>query len=157
MLRRLILSTALVTAALLPAVAQAPSNVTVSASGPATVARGGKGTLSLTLKIKSGWHVYAADPGSSDYIATTVEAKGADGVLYGKPVFPKATTLKTSTDPKPLNVYKDTAVISVPFTVAKTAKPGKHTLSATVGYQTCNDSMCLPPDTIPVTASVTVK
>ena len=78
-------------------------------------------------------------------------------MTVGKPVFPKAMAMKTAADPKPINVYEGKAIIKVPITVAKTAKPGTHALKMTVGYQTCNDKMCLPPTSVPVTANVTVK
>jgi DsbC/DsbD-like thiol-disulfide interchange protein len=132
----------------------------VKASGgvrPGTVARGGKGAVLVTLSIKPGWHVYASDPGNSNYIPTTVTAKNANGVTFGKATFPKAAQLKTTADPKPVNVYANKATIAIPFTVTKAAKPGKQKLTASVGYQTCNDQTCLPPETVPVTAMVTVK
>ncbi|MES2459292.1 MAG: protein-disulfide reductase DsbD domain-containing protein [Armatimonadota bacterium] len=143
---------------LVPAIAQPASVVTTSGGvKPGVVARGGKGEVMVTLAIKPGWHVYASDPGNPSYIPTTVSAKGANGVTFGKPRFPKAESLKTSVDPKPVNVYQGKATIAIPFTVAKTAKPGKQKLTASVGYQTFNDQTCLPPETVPVTAMVTVK
>jgi thiol:disulfide interchange protein DsbD len=111
----------------------------------------------VTLQMQPGWHVYASDPGNPSYIPTTVTTKNANGVTYGKPRFPKSTTLKTTVDPKPVNVYEGKATIAVPFTVSKTAKPGTQKLTASVGYQTCNDQTCLPPETVPVSATVTVK
>jgi DsbC/DsbD-like thiol-disulfide interchange protein len=150
------------TAAVLPvALAQGPDGgdtvKVAAAAAPGTVARGGKGQMTVTLNVKPGWHVYAADPGSPDYIPTTVAATGADGVSFAKAKFPRSKAMKAAGSPKPLNVYEGKAVIAVPFTVAKAARPGKRTLKATVGYQTCNDQMCLPPATAPVSAALTVK
>jgi DsbC/DsbD-like thiol-disulfide interchange protein len=148
----------MILAGLVPATAQ-PASVVKTAGDvrPGTVVRGGKGVVMVTLMIQPGWHVYASDPGNENYIPTTVTTKNANGVTYGKPRFPKASTLKTSVDPKPVNVYEGKATIAVPFTVTKTAKPGKQKLTANVGYQTCNDQTCLPPETVPVSAVVTVK
>ena len=143
---------------LTPATAQPPSVVSLSGGvHPGTVARGGKGEVMVTLAIKPGWHVYASDPGNANYIPTTVAASAAKGVTFGKPRFPRAQLLKTTVDPKPINVYQGKAVIAIPFVVAKTATPGRQTLTAKVGYQTCNAQTCLPPQTIPVTVAVTVK
>ncbi len=143
---------------LTPATAQPPSVVSVSGGvHPGTVARGGKGEVTVTLAIKPGWHVYASDPGNANYIPTTVVTNAAKGVTFSKPRFPKAQSLKTTVDPKPVNVYQGKAIIAIPFMVAKTAKPGKQMLTAKIGYQTCNDRMCQPPETIPVTVSVMVK
>ena len=166
--RRLSVSLAAVAAAALtgfsvisgltPATAQPPSVVSLSGGvNPGTVARGGKGEVMVTLAIKPGWHVYASDPGNANYIPTTVAASAAKGVTFGKPRFPKAQLLKTTVDPKPVNVYQGKAIIAIPFSVAKTAKPGKQALTAKIGYQTCNDQTCLPPETIPVTVAVMVK
>ena len=122
--------------------------MTVSTSA-ASVARGAKGSVTVTLSVKPGWHVYAAVPGADSYIPTTVSTTPDAGVTVGKAVFPKATALKTATDPKPVNVYQGKAVITLPVTAAKTAKAGVHPLKVTIGYQTCNDKMCLPPTRSP--------
>ena len=151
-------SSTLLTLATPPAAAQrgGASQVAVSAAAP-PVARGATGTVTVTLNVKPGWHVYAAEPGADSYIPTTVAATPDAGVTVGKAAFPKPIKLKTPTDPKPVNVYEGKAIITVPITVAKTAKPGSHALKITVGYQTCNDKMCLPPTSVPVTANITVK
>ncbi len=164
--RRLSLSVAAAAAAITglsvfshaPATAQ-PATV-VKPSGavrPGVVARGGKGEVLVTLAIKPGWHVYASDPGNPNYIPTTVSGKSANGVTFGKPRFPKASPLKTSVDPKPVNVYQGRAIIAIPFTVAKTARPGRQMLTTSVGYQSCDDQKCLPPETVTVTVAVTVR
>ena len=148
----------LLTVATLPVSAQGGGTPQVAVSAAATpVARGAKGTVTVTLNVKPGWHVYAAKPGADSYIPTTIAATPDAGVTVGTAVFPKPMAMKTATDPKPVNVYEGKAIIKVPITVAKTAKPGMHALKMMVGYQTCNDKMCLPPTSVPVTANVTVK
>jgi len=124
---------------------------------PVTVARGGKGTLTLTLKIKDGYHINGVEPGNEFAIATVFTGKAPAGVTYGKPVFPKAKPINMPGFETPINVYEGTAVVTIPFTVAKTAKPGKATVGGSLRYQGCDDSSCFPPDSISVAAPVTVK
>lgn len=131
-----------------------PVAVVAAAKSPAA-ARGGKGAIAITLTIKPGYHINAADPGNPDLIPATVTGQAEPGIAFGKPVFPAAKTI--TADGKPIRVYTGKAVLTLPFTVAPSARPGKHTLAATVGYQSCNATLCLPPADAPVHVVVTVK
>ena len=136
-------------------------NKTVTASAtavPASVKAGGAGVLTVALQIKEGFHIYSAAPGSPDFIPTTATGDKASGIVWGKAQFaPAQSVTMAAISPKPVMVYESKTVVKLPYTVAKTAKPGKITLKATVECQACNDSVCFPPQSLPVSAEVTVR
>lgn len=139
-----------------PAGAQMPgmskvAKVTASAK-PAIVARGGKGVLTVTVAVAPQFHIYAHAPSDPDMIGTDFHATGA---AFGPVHYPTAKTITVSK--KPTRVYMGRSVITVPFTVPKTAKAGRMTIGGSLTYQGCNATMCYPPTTVPVKAVVTVK
>ncbi len=144
----------------LPASAQfGPSNVATAHASvqPASVVRGGKGVLVVTLAVKPQYHVNANKPNDPAYIATIFTPAPMPGVVFGPVHYPLAKLVKVSYSPKPLLVYTGQAVITVPFTVAKTAKPDSHLLSGSVAFQGCDAKSCYPPATAQVKAALTVK
>lgn len=52
--------------------------------------------------------------------------------------------------------YSGSASFTVGFTVNADAPAGPSTLNIKVRYQVCNDTVCLPPKTVPLTAALTV-
>ena len=52
--------------------------------------------------------------------------------------------------------YSGSAAFTVPFTVNADAPEGAATFSTKVRYQVCNDTVCLPPKSVPLTAAVTI-
>ncbi len=147
-------------AAALPALAQfGPSKVaTVHASvQTASVVRGGKGILTVTLAVKPQYHVNANHPNDPAYIPTVFTPKSMPGIVFGAVHYPAPKLVKVSYSPKPLLVYTGQAAMTVPFTVSKTASTGPKTLAGTVAFQGCDAKSCYPPTTADVKASVTVK
>jgi hypothetical protein len=145
----------------LPVCAQGPGNVkvaTVTASAkPTTVVRGGKGFLAITVAVSPQFHINAHKPNDPDLIPTTFTAGSVSGVTFGAAQFPAAKSIKVSYEKQPMLVYEGRATILIPFTIAKTAKPGRLAVSGTLGYQGCNNLSCYPPASAPVSAVVTVK
>ena len=144
-----------------PTLAQGPGNVTVAtvtaSAQPAGVVRGGKGVLAITVAVAPQFHINAHKPNDPDLIPTTFTANKTAGVTFGAPRFPAARTIKVSYEKQPMMVYQGRSTILVPFTVAKTARPGRLVVGGTLGYQGCNATSCYPPATAPVSAPVTVK
>ncbi len=141
--------------------AQSPGNVTVATAKatvkPAAVAPGGKGMLFVTVAVAPRFHINAHKPNDPDLIPTTFTGAGTPGVALGAAKFPTPKTIKESYETLPMPVYQGRTVIAVPFTVAKTARPGKITLGGTLGYQGCNETSCYPPTSATVKAVVTIK
>lgn len=143
-----------------PLAAQAPGAKALTAAAsvsPKTIARGGRGVLTLTLTVAPHFHINAVKPNDPALIPTEFKVSAPAGVKFGPALFPAARTIKASYSPKPMLVYMGRTTISIPFTVSKTSKPGRTTVGGTLGYQGCNETSCFPPASVPVRAVVIVK
>lgn len=145
----------------LASAAQAPGSVKIAsvaaAAAPATVARGSKGTVVITVAVKAGYHINSHKPNDPDLIATTFTPTPTPGVTFGPVRYPSAKSIKVSYEKQPMTVYEGKAKVIVPFTVSKSAKPGHILLHGDLGYQGCNSTSCYPPTSAPVKASLTIK
>ncbi|MBM3264775.1 MAG: hypothetical protein FJY97_15305 [candidate division Zixibacteria bacterium] len=101
--------------------------------------------------LADGFHVNAHKPTEKWLIPielTIAPLKGVtvEPVLYPRPI-EKALAFS---DGQKLALYEETFTVGVSIKVDKTLAPGKYTLKGTLGYQACNDQMCMAPDEIPV-------
>ena len=150
---RIALLSAFLLQAILPA--PKPGHATILAS-PAEVngTAGAKLALFVDVSPKPGIHVYA--PGSEFYIPITVKLNAQPEVKAGKIGYPKSETLmllneKVPAFQKPFRLTQD-------ITLDKSAKAGSTvTVTGTVNYQACDDRVCYPPESSPVSWTVVVK
>jgi hypothetical protein len=157
---KLVLAALPVAALTSPAAAQfgGPKVATVSASArPTAVARGGRGVLLITVSVGPQYHLNAHAPNDAAYIPTVFVGQATPGLTFGAAHYPAPRAMKLSYAPKPLLVYVGRVVIAVPFTVAKTARPGRLPLAGTLSFQGCDAKSCYPPASAPVRAAVTVR
>lgn len=124
---------------------------------PAAIARGGKGTLIVTLSIGPKYHVNARKPNDPAYIPTVFTPQPTPGVTFGVAHYPAPKLMKLSYSLKPLLVYTGQVTITVPFTVTQGVKPGSLPLSGVVDFQGCDAQSCFPPASAPVKTVFTVK
>ena len=132
-----------------------PGHATILAT-PADVSgkAGEKLVLFVDVTPKPGMHVYA--PGNADYIPITVKLNPVPEIKAGKLAYPKSEVM-TLADEK-VSVFQKPFRLTQDVTLDKSAKPGsKITVSGTVDYQSCDDKVCYPPESAPVTWTVTVK
>ena len=128
------------------AIAAAPAGV--------TAAPGGRIALFVDVTPKENIHVYA--PGSKDYIPITVKPDAQPQVKFGKVSYPKSEMMtfgdeKVAVFGKPFRLTQD-------VTLDKSAKPGSMvTVAGTVHFQACDDRVCYPPESVPISWSVMVK
>src|SRR5688572_31677071 len=122
---------------------------------PAGVPAGGKGTARINASIGGGWNMYSITQGGGGPIPTRISL-GEGPFKMGAVSGPRP---KVKLDPNfGINTesYSGSAAFTVPFTVNADASAGASTLSAKVRYQVCNDTVCLPPKSVPLTAAVTI-
>ena len=155
----LFISSALLLSAL-PAFAQMVSMDIVTTSAvvktPA-VKPGSSGVLVVNVKIAPGYHINVEKPADESLIPTTFSADAVTGVRFAPAHFLAAKSIRVSYSKTPMLVYENTTTIVVPFQVSKSAHPGKVDLKGEVNYQGCNAVSCLPPNSAPVHAWVTIK
>ena len=139
-----------------PAATPQPQEVTATVE-EARLDAGGKGEVAVRLDIKQGFHIHANPASDKFYIATEVRAEPQEGLTPGRPVYPPAVSRKLSFADKPLALYEGQVVIKLPLTAAKEAAKGRHTLSARVRVQPCDDTACRPPREIDAPIPVTIN
>jgi thiol:disulfide interchange protein len=110
---------------------QNPVSMTMSVS-PASVAAGGKGTARINASIGGGWNMHSITQGP-------------------KPKVKMDPNFGINTES-----YSGSAAFTVGFTVNADATAGPSTLNVKVRYQVCNDTVCLPPKTVPLTAALNI-
>jgi hypothetical protein len=118
---------------------------------PSTLRRGASGKLVITLAVEDTFHIYDPNPGDPFLTATKVTPIKVPGVVFGKPIWPAAVTIKGA------KVHEGTVVVTIPFTVKPSAKPGKARFGAIFYAQGCNATTCYPPTNFTVTVPVSIK
>ena len=128
----------------------------IIAASPAgvTAAPGGKIALFVEVTPKANIHVYA--PGSKDYIPITVKPDAAPQMKFGKVTYPKSEMMTFGGETVP--VFQKPFRLTQDATLDKSAKPGSNvTVAGTVHFQACDDRVCYPPESVPISWSVMVK
>ena len=135
--------------------AQNPVSLTMSVK-PAKVKAGDKLTGQITASIGGGWHMYSVTQGAGGPIPTRITI--ADGVIKAAGGI-RGSGVKREMDPNfqiVTETYSGSASFTVPLVVDSAAQPGPQTVTANVRYQVCNDTTCLPPKTVKVSAPVEI-
>jgi DsbC/DsbD-like thiol-disulfide interchange protein len=115
---------------------------------------GTKVMLFVDVTPKPNIHVYA--PGNEFYIPITVKLNSAADVKAGKLAYPKSEIV-TIADEK-VSVFQKPFRLTQEVEVGKAAKAGSNVVvGATVNYQACDDKVCFPPETAPVSWTISVK
>ena len=116
---------------------------------------GAKISLGIDVQPKPNIHVYA--PGSGEfYIPITLKLAPQAQIKAGKLVYPKSESMvfadeKVSVFAKPFRLTQEA-------TLDSSLKPGASVVVAgTVNYQACDDKVCFPPESAPVSWTVMVR
>nr|WP_161501254.1 DUF255 domain-containing protein [Rhodopirellula sp. SM50] len=103
-------------------------------------------TVTVTLDIDDGWHLYATNPDAEFLIPTKVSVTSDAAITVGEVVAPKP---ESRTDPilkTELNTYAGKIKFKVPVTVDETEKSGTATFTVVVDSQACDQARCLQPE-----------
>ncbi len=138
------------------AIPDARELVQVSAA-PVTVASGGRGEAVVTIRVRDSWHINANPPSLDYMIPTEVSVAPTGGITVGTPAYPAPREQKLSFEEKPLKVYDHEFQVRVPLIAVAGTAEGTVTLKGTVGFQACNDQVCLAPSTTPFELVVAIK
>ena len=151
------------------AIAQLPGlDLPVATSGPevraearlsqTTAAPGDQAVVVVDLIHAPGWHTYPPDAKTPEALAgfapfpvsIVIEAEGS-GIAMGPIQWPasKPYTVNFTGEPIAIETFGGTARAFVPIALPASAVPGSAiTLTAVVGYQACDDTTCLMPETV---------
>jgi uncharacterized protein len=111
----------------------------------------GKQTVTLTLSIDKGWHLYANPVGNEDLasVQTNVKVKAAGALDAVTIDYPAGKKIKDAVVGE-YTIYEDKAVITINV---KRAKGDDSPLDLTVKVQACSDKECLLPAEVKLTAA----
>ena len=102
--------------------------------------------LITTVTLEEGWHIYAVNEKIEGPIATFIDVDGS-GIIksVGKTREPTPIKKYDSGFQKDTYFHKGTVVFETPIELDPLIIPGSNTLNASILYQACNASLCLPP------------
>jgi len=121
------------------------------------IVRGGQHIiLSLEVRLKPGYHVYA--PGvKEDYIPIQWDMASSDAWKAGSPSYPQSKKESVAGDPDPVPVYSNRFRITRELVLGPESelKPlaglnAEITVKGTFRYQACTEKLCFPPQDVPL-------
>ncbi len=117
-------------------------------AAPVTIASGGRGEARVTIRVREGWHINANPPSLDYMIPTEVSLAPSGGINVAKALYPAAHEQKLAFEEKPLKVYDHEVEVRLPLIAVAGTAQGKVTMTGAVGFQACNDQVCLPPSSV---------
>ena len=113
-------------------------------------------SLWVDVTPKPTMRVYAPGAKNVKPIALVLEAPA--GSRAGRPTYPQAELLDTPGTVERVPVYRGPFRITQPVTIGKTTKPGASvTFNGVVSYEACDDRLCYPAASIPVSWQIRIK
>lgn len=133
------------------------SHATVVASASADhVAPGGAVTLWADVAPNPSIHIYAA--GAKDFTPVSLIVTPQPALSAGKATYPKPERAPSPGSVELVPIYRTAFRIAMPLTIKTTAKPGDViTVGGAVNYQACDDRLCYPVSSAPVSWQLAVK
>ena len=126
------------------------------------VKSGERFTVSLDLTPAPGMHVYA--PTVVDYKPIAFAIRPQAGLVVGRITYPPAekyfyAPLKQTVDvyQKPFRLTQELTLDASPDGRAALTGASSVIVQGTLSYQACDDKICFPPRTVPMTWTVAIK
>jgi uncharacterized protein len=121
------------------------------------VPRGKEFQIAIVVAIDSGYHMNSHKPSDAYLIPTMLTPQLPTGFTLTDTIYPNGRNEKFPFSPdKPLNVYSGNVTLRMRVMAENSAAIGSTTIPITLRYQACNNSACLPPVKVPVTAQLQV-
>ncbi len=121
------------------------------------VPRGKEFQIAVVVDIQNGYHMNSHKPLDSYLIPTTLTPQLPAGITLADTIYPLGKNLKFPFSPdKPLNVFTESVTLRLRLVAGDNAALGDASIPITLRYQACNNSACLPPVKIPLTAEVKI-
>jgi thiol:disulfide interchange protein DsbD len=121
----------------------------------APVVAGGDLRLAVEILIEPGWHVNTNDPGDEFSWPTSVEFGLPEGWLDPVVSYPGGQSLEFEFADAPIMVWEQSAVVIASLAVPESAT-GDFRIRTSVTAQACNNTRCLPPETVNAGVDITV-
>ena len=105
--------------------------------------------LSLTLRIRQGYHINSSRP-ADDYLIPTKLTWDTTVFPLKSIDYPDGEDVIYSFSKKPLSVYSGEIKIVSTFRTSATLRNRSKAITGSLRYQACNERACFPPRTISV-------
>lgn len=124
---------------------------------PSQLKPGQSGSLIISAKTDDGYHVYPfiADTASTDF-RTLIVVTQRSGLKFGPPATAAATELVDVGADKPVAYHVGPVEWSIPIRVPESAKEGQYPVEVSVGFFTCNEQSCDPPNGVAFSGTIEV-
>jgi hypothetical protein len=117
------------------------------------VPRGKEFKIAVVADIASGFHMNSHKPTDDYLIATTLKVQLPAGFELIDTIYPQGKLEKFSFSPNhPLDVYSESVTLLLRLSPKFAAALGPTEIPMVLRYQACNDSACLPPVKLPLSA-----
>lgn len=117
-----------------------------------SVADPGPVRVPVSIRIRRGYHINSDRP-NDPYLIPTALAWDSAPFRVESIAYPPAEEVSYDYSDKPLSVYSSRIEIVTTFEV-ESVPEGLREIRGSFRFQACNDKVCLPPKTIPVTVPV---
>jgi thiol:disulfide interchange protein DsbD len=118
------------------------------------VAPGETFKAAIVVKVQAGYHINDNAPLDEFMIPTTLVIDDHPDFEVVEVLFPKGRRARFSYSEAELVVYEGEVVLGVLLKAKGGAAPGPRSLKASVGYQACDSTSCLPPKEYALTIAV---
>jgi suppressor for copper-sensitivity B len=117
---------------------------------------GSTARIAALVSIEHGWHVHSNKPTLEYLIPTVLDLQVPVGWPEETIQYPQAEMQMFAFAEEPLAVYDGDVVIHSELRVPEGTPPGTFLVRASLRYQACDDSQCLPPVTTTAEVQLTV-
>jgi thiol:disulfide interchange protein DsbD len=118
------------------------------------VAPGETFKAAVILRVQAGYHINDNAPLDEFMIPTTLVLDDHADFEVVETLFPKGRRARFAYSEVDLVVYEGEVVLGVLLKAKDGATPGAKTIKASLGYQACDNTSCLPPKEISFTMAV---
>ncbi len=124
---------------------------------PSTVHPGGEFEIALLLAIEQGWHINSLADNNLNSYPTRVELELPEGWSQQGPwTEPEAHPFQFPGSGDPVMVHEGRVRLAVKVLAPADAALGPQSLRGSLEFQTCNNQVCQPPDSIPISVPLQV-
>jgi DsbC/DsbD-like thiol-disulfide interchange protein len=123
----------------------------------ASVPAGGKVAITTHFAVAPGWHIYGAPLPAGEDLTPTSLSFAKDLAAHQSVTMPPPTPLRFEALGETLPVYQGDFTSSAELQLKPDLKPGPQTISGTLRFQECNDSLCKMPRTVEFTLPLQIS
>lgn len=110
--------------------------------------------VALHFRVVEGMHINSHTPHDDYLIPTTFSIPAGEGVRLESAAYPAGTDIALPSAPKmKIDVYSGEFAVETRMVAAR----GNHLVRGVLHFQACNETQCLPPQTITAAVDVVAK